>query len=119
MKIQTDKIHSPQFVEDLLARFPNFLLTLDSHTAGEPTRLVLNFPPVPGKTINEKRLYIMREMDYARLLLTQEPRGHRDMIAAIVTKPVTDGAAFGLIYMDARCAHHRGLAAGDPRWVRL
>lgn len=110
MKIQTDRIDSPEFIVNLLARFPNSLLTLDSHTVGEPTRLVLNFPPVPGKTVNEKRLYIMREMDYARLLLTHEPRGHRDMIAAIVTEPVTDGAAFGLIYMDARrypylCGH--------------
>nr|MBC7246029.1 proline racemase family protein [Chloroflexota bacterium] len=105
-----ERIQSVEFVEDLLARFPNSLLTLDSHTAGEPTRLVLNFPPVPGQTINDKRLYIMREMDYARLLLTQEPRGHRDMIAAIVTDPVTPGASLGLIYMDARrypylCGH--------------
>ncbi|MGQ9492324.1 MAG: proline racemase family protein [Anaerolineae bacterium] len=110
MRTRLDRIQSPEFVEDLLARFPHSWLTLDSHTVGEPTRLVLNFPPVPGQTINDKRLYIMREMDYVRLLLTQEPRGHRDMIAAILTEPVTKGASFGLIYMDARrypylCGH--------------
>jgi len=103
--MQVEKI-----VQALLSRFPNSLFTLDSHTAGEPTRLVIGFPSIPGETINDKRLYIMRKMDHVRLLLTQEPRGHRDMIAAIVTEPVTEGAAFGLIYMDARrypylCGH--------------
>ena len=95
---------------NLSSRFSNRLITLDSHTAGEPTRLVLDFPSIPGKTINDKRLYMMQRMDHVRLLLTQEPRGHRDMIAAIVTEPVTEGAAFGLVYMDARrypylCGH--------------
>jgi len=36
-----------------------------------------------------------------RLLLAQEPRGHRDMLAAVVTDPVTEGADFGIVFMDA------------------
>jgi proline racemase len=52
----------------------------------------------------------MEHYDHIRLLLTREPRGHRDMFAACVTEPVSAGARFGLIYMDARrypylCGH--------------
>ncbi len=95
----------------LAHRFPEALVTIDSHTAGEPTRLIVNgFGEVPGSTMADKRRHFMENLDHVRLLLTREPRGHRDMIAAALTDPVTDGASFGLIYMDARrypylCGH--------------
>ncbi|MEA2008998.1 MAG: proline racemase family protein, partial [Chloroflexota bacterium] len=92
-------MNSPQ---QLLERFPDRIVTIDSHTAGEPTRLIIGgVPSLPGETVADKRLYLMRELDHIRLQLTREPRGHRDMIAALVTEPVTSGADFGLIYMDA------------------
>ena len=89
----------------------NQIVTVDSHTAGEPTRLVISgLPPIPGQTVNDKRLYISENLDHVRLLLTREPRGHRDMLAAIVTEPVSEEADFGLVFMDARrypymCGH--------------
>ncbi len=92
-------------------QFPSRLATIDSHTAGEPTRLIISgVAPVPGQTMEEKRHYFMDNMDHIRLQLTREPRGHRDMMAALVTEPTTEGADFGLIYMDARrypylCGH--------------
>lgn len=98
-------------VERLLGEYPDRLLTIDSHTAGEATRLIVGgVPPLPGETVAEKRQHLMREWDHVRLQLTREPRGHRDMLAALVTEPTTPGAAFGLIYMDARrypylCGH--------------
>jgi proline racemase len=97
--------------QQLLKWFPDRLVTIDSHTAGEPTRLIVDgVPPIPGETVADKRLHLMREWDHVRLQLTREPRGHRDMIAALVTEPTTEGADFGLIYMDARrypylCGH--------------
>jgi proline racemase len=92
-------------------RFPEALATIDSHTAGEPTRLIVDgFGEVPGATMAEKRLHFMENLDHIRRVLTREPRGHRDMLAAALTDPVTEDAAFGLIYMDARrypylCGH--------------
>lgn len=92
-------------------QYPSRLVTIDSHTAGEPTRLIISgVAPVPGQTMEEKRHYFMDNMDHIRLQLTREPRGHRDMLAALVTEPTTEGADFGLIYMDARrypylCGH--------------
>jgi proline racemase len=97
--------------ERLAERYPSSLTTIDSHTAGEPTRLVVDgFGPVPGADMAEKRRHFMEHLDPVRRLLTREPRGHRDMIAAALTEPVTEGAAFGLVYMDARrypflCGH--------------
>jgi len=96
--------------QTLHKQFGDPLVVLDSHTEGEPTRLIMGLSNIPGETINDKRMHMMHEMDHIRLLVTQEPRGHRDILAAAVTEPVTDGAAFGLIYMDARrypylCGH--------------
>ena len=90
---------------------PKRITTLDSHTAGESTRLVISgYEPVAGDTMREKRENFMREQDHLRLMLTREPRGHRDMLSAVVTEPCTPGADFGLIYMDAKrypylCGH--------------
>jgi proline racemase len=92
-------------------KFENQITTLDAHAGGEPIRLVIDgMPPIPGQTINDKRLYISENLDHVRLLTTQEPRGHRDMFAAIITDPVSDEGHFGIVFMDARrypymCGH--------------
>lgn len=97
--------------ENLAGKFSTKLCTIDSHTAGEPTRLIIGgFGPVPGNTMKDKRLYLMENFDSIRLQLTNEPRGHRDMLAALVTEPASADADFGLIYMDTRrypflCGH--------------
>jgi len=91
--------------------FPARIVSVDSHTAGEPTRLIVGgFNAVPGNTMADKRRYFMENLDHVRLQLTREPRGHRDSLGAVVTEPVTEEAEFGLIYMDARrypylCGH--------------
>ena len=87
------------------------ITTIDSHTEGEVTRLIVDgIPPVPGQTMMEKLTHFKTCHDPIRSLLTQEPRGSRQVLAALVTDPVTPDAAFGLIYMDARrypylCGH--------------
>jgi proline racemase len=87
------------------------ITTIDSHTEGEVTRLIVDgIPPVPGRTMMEKLTHFKTDHDAVRRLLTREPRGSRQVLAALVTEPVTSDAAFGLIYMDARrypylCGH--------------
>ena len=104
--LKLDRIEN-QFLE----RYPDRIVSIDSHIAGEPARLIVGgVGPLPGETMQEKRAFFMDRHDHIRLLLTREPRGHRDMFAACVTEPVTAGARFGLIYMDARrypylCGH--------------
>jgi proline racemase len=100
-----------QMRDGLSNQFPSRLMTIDSHTAGEPTRLIVGgVDPLPGETLKEKRFYFMEHLDHIRLQLTREPRGHRGMLAALLTAPTNQGADFGLIYMDARrypylCGH--------------
>jgi proline racemase len=92
-------------------QFPSRLRTIDSHTAGEATRLIIGgIEQIPGDTMKDKLYYFKANMDHIRLLLTREPRGKRGTMAALVTEPVSKGADFGLIYMDDRrypylCGH--------------
>lgn len=93
------------------ARYDRKITTIDSHTQGEPTRLLISgVEDIKGLTMAAKRDDFQARYDHLRCLLTREPRGHRDMFAAAVTEPVSGEAHFGLIYMDARrypylCGH--------------
>jgi len=76
------------------------ITTLETHTAGEPLRIITSgFPEIPGKTILEKRRYLMENLDHLRKALMWEPRGHADMYGAIITEPVTPEADFGVIFL--------------------
>lgn len=85
-----------------MARFSHIIVAADSHTAGEPTRTVLSgLPPVLGATMAEKKQYMMEYLDHFRTLLMQEPRGHRDMVGAIITHPTTGRGQYGILFMDS------------------
>ncbi|NNL76476.1 MAG: hypothetical protein HKO68_09090, partial [Desulfobacterales bacterium] len=94
-----------------ITRYPDRIVTIDSHTQGEPTRLLISgVGALPGNTIKAKRDYFESHYDYVRMLLTREPRGHRGIMAAVVTDPVSSKGQFGMFYMDAKrypylCGH--------------
>lgn len=94
-----------------LDSYPNRFITIDSHTQGEPTRLLISgVGALPGSTMKDKRDHFESRYDHVRMLLTREPRGHRGIMAAVVTEPVSPKGKFGLFYMDARrypylCGH--------------
>lgn len=94
-----------------LPGFEGGILTIDSHTAGEFTRLIVDgVGEIPGDTMAQKRAAFQQQHDHVRLMLTREPRGCSLGVAAAVTAPVSPEARFGLIYMDARrypflCGH--------------
>lgn len=97
--------------QGFLNNYDERITTIDSHTQGEPTRLIIGgIGRLRGRTMREKRQEFAHEHDHLRLLLTREPRGHRDMFAAALTEPASEQAHFGLIYMDAErypylCGH--------------
>jgi len=77
------------------------ILTVDSHTAGEPTRVVVGgFPPILGENMAEKRTYLSNNLDDLRKFLMREPRGHENMFGAIITTPTHKEASLGVIFMD-------------------
>lgn len=72
----------------------NSITCIDTHTGGEPTRIVIGgFPAVPGKTIPEKCKYVNEHFDDLRSMMMLEPRGHSDMYGTILTSPVTEDAS--------------------------
>lgn len=75
--------------------------TIDTHTLGEPTRIVLTgFPELRGRTMKERSRDLLRHHGGARRALMWEPRGHVLMFGAIVVPPTTEGADLGLVFMD-------------------
>ena len=99
-----------QELKTKIGHIPGLVTTIDSHTQGEATRLIVDGPDIPGATMMDKLEFFKTRHDRIRTLLTREPRGSRQILAAMVTEHVTPGAAFGLIYMDAKrypylCGH--------------
>lgn len=105
-----------------------WISAVDTHTGGAPTRIV--YDPltmnVRGASMKEKQEVIKKDYDFLRRALMLEPRGYSAMTGAIVTYPVTDGADFGLIFMDASgyldlCGHAivgAATAAFELSWVK-
>jgi proline racemase len=83
-------------------RFEKSISAVDSHTQGNPTRVVVGgFPYIPGKTMMEKLHYVRKNLDDLVTGILWEPRGHDDMFVAIITPPITPGADLGMIYRGA------------------
>lgn len=82
-------------------RFQEMIETVDTHTGGEPTRIILSgIPKLEGNSVREKRDYFKEHYDYIRTRLTYEPRGHAGMLCAAVVPPTMPEADFGIFYMD-------------------
>lgn len=100
--IVVDQILKTRGVELPLALLQDAIVCVDSHTAGEPTRLVIGgIPEIHGRDIAEKAKFFEEDLDHLRGTLTGEPRGHAPMHAAVLTPPSSNDAHFGLILMSA------------------
>ncbi|HDH86859.1 MAG TPA: proline racemase [Desulfobacteraceae bacterium] len=83
-------------------KISQMITAVDSHTAGEPTRVVTGgIPHIPGNDMQEKKKWMSTNLDFVRKMLMWEPRGHRDMFGAIITEPASDDADSGVIFMDS------------------
>ena len=82
-------------------KFIKSIHAVDSHTAGESTRVVVGgVPKIPGKSMPEKKQWLEDNLDYLRTAIMLEPRGHKDMFGSILTQPTVDEADYGIIFMD-------------------
>lgn len=78
------------------------LKAIDSHTGGAPTRTVYSgVPPVPGRTMIEKREYIRHNLDWIRGVLTHEPRGHGPSSVVLLLPPCDPCADVGVVFVEA------------------
>jgi proline racemase len=77
--------------------------TIDAHVGGQTLRLVVEgAPPLSGRTMRDKRAWLRRRADGMRRALVLEPRGHADLVAAVLTEPVSVEAHAGILFMDGR-----------------
>lgn len=81
-------------------RSDRLLTTIDFHTAGIGMRLLTSgLGRMPGDTIGDKRRWFQEHLDHLRTGLCLEPRGHRGLLIAVLTEPVTPRAHFGLFFI--------------------
>ncbi len=81
--------------------FKRMITAVDSHTEGEPARIVTGgVPVIPGNTFQEKWLWAKANLEYLRKMLMFEPRGSNIMSGCIITAPSTPGADVGVIYIE-------------------
>jgi 4-hydroxyproline epimerase len=74
---------------------------IDSHTEGEPTRLIIEGgPQLTGRTLAEKREHFAREFDHIRRFAVLEPRGHDALVGAMLCEPETSSSAAGVIFFN-------------------
>jgi proline racemase len=83
------------------AVFPSKVSVIDSHTEGEPTRVVVAGWGAPaGRTMIERRENLRLHHDHLRRAVICEPRGHDAIVGALLTPPVNPGSATGVIFFD-------------------
>jgi proline racemase len=74
---------------------------VDSHTEGEPTRVVIDGWPMPnGSTMAERRDDMRARADHLRRAVVREPRGHDAVVGALLTPPVSEGAVAGIVFFN-------------------
>ena len=89
-----------------MMNFERIITCIDAHCAGEPVRVITSgFPPIHGKTILEKREYVLEHYDHLRKLMMLEPRGHSGMYGCILVPAVTPDGDFGVLF-----THNEGLS---------
>ena len=74
---------------------------IDSHTGGEPTRLVVSGgPDLGGGGLAERLQYFRSEYDTFRSAVVNEPRGSDVIVGGLLCEPVDPGCAAGVIFFN-------------------
>src|SRR5215813_1868906 len=75
---------------------------IDSHTGGEPTRVVLSGGPDLGHDalVNRRERFRTQHDDF-RCALVNEPRASDAVVGALLCDPVDDSSLTGVIYFDS------------------
>lgn len=85
-----------------MSPLPHRIQAIDSHTEGEPTRVVTRgLPAVPGDTMLARREWLRENLDDLRTALIHEPRGHEALVMAYLLPPATAGATVGVVFSNS------------------
>ena len=81
--------------------FPASIDVIDSHTGGEPTRVVVSGWPQPAGATMEERVESLRaNADHLRQAVVCEPRGHEAIVGALLTPPVHPESETGVVFFN-------------------
>jgi proline racemase len=99
-------------------RATSYFAAVDSHTEGMPTRVVTGgLGPVPGASMQERRLYFEEHLDHLRLLLMREPRGHSAMSGAFLQPPTRPDADWGVLFVATVLVETGMVRVSEPETV--
>jgi len=74
---------------------------IDSHTGGEPTRVVVDgFPNLGDGTVKERLERFKTEHDHYRSAIVNEPRGSDVIVGALLCEPADKSCAAGVIFFN-------------------
>lgn len=74
---------------------------IDSHTGGEPTRIIVDGGPDLGTGSLAERLVVFREnFDEIRSAVVNEPRGSDVIVGGILCEPAAEDCAAGIIFFN-------------------
>ena len=91
----------PQPSPESRASSPDRIQVVDSHTEGEPTRVVIDGWPMPdGTTMTERRDDLRARFDHLRRGVVREPRGSDAVVGALLTPPVSAGSTAGIVFFN-------------------
>src|SRR5215831_7570015 len=80
---------------------PRRVCVVDSHTAGEPTRVVINgAPDLGGGSVADKMKIFSQHHDRFRSAVVNEPRGSDVVVGALLTEPSEPACATGVIFFN-------------------
>jgi 4-hydroxyproline epimerase len=77
------------------------LKVIDSHTGGEPTRIIVDGGPDLGRgPLVERRARLQKDFDRYRSAAVNEPRGSDVIVGAILVEPVDPKSSAGVIFFN-------------------
>lgn len=80
---------------------PDAIRVIDSHTEGEPTRVITEGWPMPeGATMDARRDDLKARFDHLRRAVVCEPRGHEAIVGALITPAVSPGSTCGIVFFN-------------------
>ncbi len=79
----------------------SIIRVIDSHTAGEPTRLVIDGGPELGDgPLEERRRRFRERYDHYRRAIVNEPRGSDTLVGALLCRPHRPDCQAGVIFFN-------------------
>src|SRR5512146_108660 len=87
--------------ESVSSGVPPAIRVVDSHTEGEPTRVVIDGLPQPaGASMAERRDDLRARHDQLRRAIVCEPRGYAAIVGAMLTPPVSPDSLAGIVFFN-------------------